>query len=130
VISLEQVGTPPPKPVLLYDGDCDFCRFWVHRWRRVTVDRIDYLPFQDPEIARRFPEIPREQLASAVHLIQSDGRVFGGAEAVFLALAAHPDRQRLLNWYRRSPLFARFAETAYRFVSHHRRFFSTLTRAR
>jgi predicted DCC family thiol-disulfide oxidoreductase YuxK len=114
------VGTPPPKSVLLYDGDCDFCLFWVHRWRGVTADRIDYLPFQDPEIAR-------DQLASAVRLIQPEGTVFSGAEAVFLALASHPDRQRLLNWYRRSPRFARLAEAIYRFASNHRRFFSTLT---
>ena len=116
------------KPLLLYDGDCGFCSVWIDRWRRVTADRIDYLPFQGPHIARQFPEIPREQFALAVQLIRPDGAVFCGAEAVFLALASNPDKQWWLRWYRRSPLFARLAEAGYRFVSNHRRSFSALTR--
>ena len=68
-----RVQAPPSKPLLLFDGDCQFCRRWIARWKNSTGDAVDYLPFQDEEIARRFPEIPPAELETAVHLIMPDG---------------------------------------------------------
>jgi predicted DCC family thiol-disulfide oxidoreductase YuxK len=113
---------------MIYDGDCNFCSLWVHRWQHATGDRLDYLPFQDPLVAARFPEVPRGQFETAVQLIDTDGRVYGGAEAVFRALAHNPHGDWLLDWYGHSPLFARVTEWGYRLVARHRGFFSALTR--
>ena len=77
----------PAKQPSSYDGDCNFCSLWVHRWQHATGDHLDYLPFQDPRVAARFPEVPRGQFETAVQLVETDGRVYGGAEAVFRALA-------------------------------------------
>ena len=42
-----QVSSPPQaRPLLLYDGDCGFCRLWVSRWRGITGEHVDYEPFQ------------------------------------------------------------------------------------
>ena len=46
---------------MIYDGDCNFCSLWIHRWQLTTGDRLDFLPFQDPGVAARFPEVPRGQ---------------------------------------------------------------------
>ena len=27
------VRDAPPKPLLIFDGDCHFCRRWIERWR-------------------------------------------------------------------------------------------------
>ena len=113
---------------MVFDGDCNFCRVWIRRWQHTTEDRLDYLPFQDASITARFPEIPREQLETAVHLIESDGTVYTGAEAAFRALAHHPHEQWFLDWYIHSAVFARTSERAYRFVASHRTLFSTITR--
>jgi predicted DCC family thiol-disulfide oxidoreductase YuxK len=113
---------------MVYDGDCRFCGMWIRRWQQSSGDRIDYLPYQNEEIAVRFPEIPREQFEKAVQLIEPDGNVYGGAEAVFKSLALNPRGGFLLKCYRKSPLFARITETAYGFVARHRTFFSWLTR--
>jgi lipase maturation factor 1 len=123
-----QVASPPPKPLMVFDGDCNFCGIWVRRWRETTGDAVEYLPFQDASIAERFPEIPRERFASAVHLIEIDGAVYYGAEAAFRALGHNAQRRWLLAWYGRSELFARTAERAYKMVARHRTFFSVLTR--
>jgi predicted DCC family thiol-disulfide oxidoreductase YuxK len=122
------VASPPPKALLLYDGDCEFCASWVRRWRRTTGDRIDYLPFQDPCVAAQFPELPAARLDSSVQLIQQDGTVCGGAEAVFRVLSFTPRRRWLLNRYQHSRVFARLSEWGYRCVAGNRRFFSILTR--
>jgi predicted DCC family thiol-disulfide oxidoreductase YuxK len=113
---------------MIYDGDCNFCTLWVHRWQYTTGDHLDYLPFQDPSVAARFPELPRGQFETAVQLIEADGGVYGGAEAIFRALDHHPREGWLLDWYEHSPVFARVTEWGYRLVAGHRGFFSALTR--
>ncbi len=123
-----RVATPPPKPLMVYDGDCNFCTLWVRRWQQMTGDSVDYLPAQDPAIGTRFPEIPREQFDTAVQLIETDGAVYSGAEAVFRTLAHCPNRQWPLRTYDNSPAFANVTEWAYRRVARNRTFFSRLTR--
>jgi len=122
------VATPPPKPLMIFDGDCEFCRLWIRRWQQATGDRVEYVPFQASHVVERFPGLAREQLATAVHLIEPDGTVFSGAEAAFRALAHNPAKERPLRWYQRSPTFANITERAYRFVAEHRPLFSRLTR--
>jgi predicted DCC family thiol-disulfide oxidoreductase YuxK len=123
-----RVASTPPKPLLIFDGDCGLCRRRVARWRRATGDALDFLPFQDETAARRFPEIPPAAFAKALHLILPDGSVYTGAEAVFRSLAAGGVKRRLLWCYRKMPLFAGVSEWLYGRVAAHRRFFSKLDR--
>ena len=110
------------KPLLVYDNDCDFCRYWIAQWQHVTGDSIDYAPFQ--EIAAEFPEIPLSDFESSVQLILHNGTVLSGAEAVFRAL----NNGLLLSCYDHLPGFANASEWFYHFVAKHRPFFSVLTR--
>jgi len=47
-------------PVLVFDGDCAFCRAWVEYWQRLTGERVRYTPYQ--EIDSRFPDLPQKIL--------------------------------------------------------------------
>ena len=123
-----RVATPPPRPVMVFDGDCGFCKLWIRRWRQMTREEVDYLPAQDPRIQTQFPEIPRAQFDVAVHLIETDGQVYVGAEAVVRAMAHAEDHRWPLWVYQRSPVLARTMELGYRVVANHRGFFSWLTR--
>jgi lipase maturation factor 1 len=123
------IANPPPKPLLIFDGDCRFCGVWVRRWQHITGDRVEYLPFQDPSIPQRCPEVPVERFETAVHLVEPNGLVYSGAEAVFRTLSWSEDGSLLLDWYLTWPGFAKWTETAYRFVANHRTLFSALTRA-
>jgi predicted DCC family thiol-disulfide oxidoreductase YuxK len=118
-----QGGRLPPRdqPLVVYDGECGFCTRWVERLRRWSAGALDFAPFQ--EAAARFPSIPREEFERSVQLVETDGRVFSGAEVVFRALA-HSRRARALLWcYRRVPGFASVSEWGYRFVARHRGWF-------
>lgn len=115
------------KPVLLFDGDCGFCRLWVGRWKSLTAGAVDYLPYQ--EAAARFPRLDREALARAVHLVEPDGSVTRGAEAVFRAAGRARGWGWLPRLYEALPPFALVAEAAYAFVAARRPFFSAVTRA-
>ena len=51
---------PPPKPLMIFDGDCHFCRRWIERWREMTARR-GRLRIRIRTAAERFPEIPRSE---------------------------------------------------------------------
>jgi len=121
------VRDAPPKPLLIFDGNCHFCRRWIERWRELTAGAVEYAPSQ--EVAERFPEIPREAFDAAVQFIETDGTVFSAAEAVFRSLGRKRSR-RWMSWcYEHVPGFAVITEVAYRLVARHRQtasFFSRL----
>lgn len=123
-----RVATPPPKPLMVFDGDCNFCGLWVRRWRQLTGGTVDYLPSQDPQIAARFPEIAGEQFQTSVQFIETSGEVFSGAEAVFRTLAANPHVAWPLRFYESSRVFSNLSEHVYGFVAGHRTGFSLFTR--
>jgi len=112
------------KPTLLYDGDCNFCRRWVGRWKALTGERVDYAPFQ--QAASRFPEIKPEELSGSVQLIEPEARS-SGAEAVFRLLSHAPSRGWMLWAYRNVPGMAWASEGFYRTVARRRGIFSRLT---
>jgi predicted DCC family thiol-disulfide oxidoreductase YuxK/uncharacterized membrane protein YphA (DoxX/SURF4 family) len=122
-----QVAAPPAKPLLIFDGDCHFCSLWIKRWRQISGDAADYTAFQSSEIPARFPEIPREQFASAVQLIQPSGLVLSGARAALTALAQNYAWRWLLWLYQHVKPFAKLAEFSYQLVARHRPLFSKLT---
>lgn len=123
-----RVTTPPDKPLMVFDGDCRFCVLWIRRWQQISGEGVDYLPFQDPTVAVRFPEVPRQQFATAVQLLEPDGQVYSAARAAFGALAKNPGWPRPLWLYEHSAAFARVTECGYAFVARHRPLFSALTR--
>jgi len=121
-----RVSNPPPTPLLIWDGECDFCRLWIERWREITEGKVDYATYQ--EAAVRFPEIPVDQFTRAMAFIKPDGDVFFAADAVYRSLAYRRSR-RLLAWsYDRVPGFAAVSETGYGFIARHRNFASAVTR--
>ncbi|MCX6926131.1 MAG: DCC1-like thiol-disulfide oxidoreductase family protein [Verrucomicrobia bacterium] len=126
--SIIRVASPPAKAMMIYDGECDFCTRWIRRWQQSNCDQVEYLPFQDPSVAARFPEVPRGRFERAVQLVEKNGSVYSGAEAIFRGCAHHRRYARLLSWYARSVVFARVAEWGYQLVARHRGFFSALTR--
>lgn len=114
-----------PKPLLIFDGDCGFCRKWITRWQSMTGDRIDYAPYQ--EVAEEYPQISPQEFVTAVQLVDTDGQIYGGAEAVFRALAQVPGKDWGLWFYRHVPGFAPVSRAVYRFVAGNRYALSTLT---
>jgi len=125
--TVSRVAGPPQTPLVIFDGDCGFCRFWIGRWKSITQDRVDYAPFQ--EVAARFPEIPKDAFMRAMQLVEPSGEVFEGALAVFRALAHVPRRGALLWLYRHLPGFAPLAEFSYRLIARHRGAASAVTHA-
>jgi predicted DCC family thiol-disulfide oxidoreductase YuxK len=123
-----KVPNPPATPLLVFDGDCGFCRASVARWRSLTAGRVAYEPYQ--KAAVRFPTIPRGRFRHAVQLILPNGDVSEGAEAVLrsLTLGPHPARhRRWLQFYQSTPAVAAAFEWGYQWVAGHRPLLTRLT---
>jgi len=111
--------SPPTRPTMLFDGNCGVCRAAVDRWREATGEKIEYAPYQ--EAAARFPQIDKHQFGRAVHLVEPDGNVSRGAEAVFRAMV-HCGRKRWLLWlYQHLPPVAFVSESSYRLYAANRK---------
>ena len=114
-----RVARPPStRPLLIFDGECGFCRRWIDRWRPASAGRVDIETSQSA--GPRFPEIPPADFARAVQLVEPGGGVYSGAEAILRARAVSLRRSGLLAAYRNVPGFAAVAEAIYRFVAGHR----------
>ncbi|MDI1320259.1 MAG: DCC1-like thiol-disulfide oxidoreductase family protein [bacterium] len=120
-----RVAAPPPRPLVLFDGDCRFCRQWAGQWQRDFAGRVDVAPSQ--EARERFPEIPAAAYAGALQLVEPDGAVYSGAQAALRARAHGRGRRGvLLRGYQSGA--APLLEFCYRIVARNRRIFSMLIR--
>ncbi len=116
----------PPKPLLVYDGDCGFCRLWIEYWKSLTTDSVDYETSQN--IAPSISGIQKSIYDRSVVLIMPDGAVYTGAEAVFRSLSVKSGPTLGLKMYQGLPGFAFISQALYGFVASHRVFASKTTR--
>jgi predicted DCC family thiol-disulfide oxidoreductase YuxK len=117
---------PARRPLLVFDGQCGFCRAWVERWQVAIRDHVDVAASQD--VASSLPAIPAGRFAESVVLVEPDGSASYGAHAVFRALAHAPGRGLGLWAYRHVPGFAGASEGLYRIVARNRGAATAITR--
>jgi predicted DCC family thiol-disulfide oxidoreductase YuxK len=119
---------PSERALLLYDGECYFCLRWIRRWQDTLHDKVDVAPFQSL-VSRFDKDIPVECFQSAIRLITTDGKIYGGPEAVFRAWNEGCGiASRIALWcYQFIPGFAPLSQLAYRIVARHRELASHVT---
>ena len=124
---ITRTAFPPPAPLLVWDGACGFCAFWVRRWQNVTGPAVQYERFQTAEAD--FPDIPRERFAEAVRLIEPDGRVYTGAEAAYRAFTYGRGWSWTYSLYRYLPPFRWVSDRVYYWVTQNRPFLYKINKA-
>src|SRR5689334_2563922 len=116
------------KPLLIYDGNCGFCKQWISYWEELTEGAVTYAASQ--QVAHLYPEIPAGLWDQSVVLVMPNRNFFRGAQVVFLSLSFAPRfniGKILLKAYERIPGFAPLCELFYRCVAQNRMLFSYLT---
>lgn len=114
------------KPLLVYDGDCGFCRYWVDRWKCRAGAAAHVVPFQ--ALAENATVVPHDRFANAVHLIVSKDEIYSGPEAVFRYGALGGRFSPWLTLYQKIPLFAWTCALVYGFLAAHRPLVTRLNR--
>ncbi|HTQ60843.1 MAG TPA: DCC1-like thiol-disulfide oxidoreductase family protein [Candidatus Solibacter sp.] len=87
---------------LFFDAECAFCTR-IARWLAPILGRrgLDLAPLQDPRVGALLG-ISRQELLREMRLLLSDGKQFGGADAV-VAVAREIWWARPLAWFARGP---------------------------
>ena len=104
----------PERPLVLFDGNCGFCRTWIDYFQALTGERVDYAPTDEAAPKSVAIELP-------------DGQRYVGARAVAELLRYAPGCG-WLAWLYGFPLLATLSEWAYEVVADHRPFFDRVTR--
>jgi predicted DCC family thiol-disulfide oxidoreductase YuxK len=110
----------PQSPVIVYDGDCAFCRSQIARIRRRDrQDRFEYVPKQAPGLFERFPALQRMDLNQGLRVIAPDLKIHVGPDAVYVIARKLPG-WRWAAWLYRVPLVHRLLREAYARVAKRR----------
>jgi predicted DCC family thiol-disulfide oxidoreductase YuxK len=108
-----------PRPVLIYDGRCGFCRREAARLRRWVEGRVRLESFRDPGVIERHPGLTPEACEEAMQLIEPDGRIRSGAEAIAHTLRLRPALAPL-GWLYHVPVLRQCFDLGYRVVARNR----------
>jgi predicted DCC family thiol-disulfide oxidoreductase YuxK len=108
------------KPVLIFDGDCGFCRMWIARWEKQVDGQVLFQPFQ--EVLDQYPQLSYEKVRQAVHFIECGGKVSVAAEAIVKMLQYAPCKKHWLWLYRYCPGASAVSEWHYKQIARHRDF--------
>ncbi|MFT7578977.1 MAG: putative DCC family thiol-disulfide oxidoreductase YuxK [Myxococcota bacterium] len=110
--------------LLVFDGDCGFCKRWLARWQEHTGDSVVYAPFQSIQS----DQITAVEFAEAFHLFLPDGRVLRGAAAWAELDTRTPGWSAFAAAHRHIPGVAPVSEGVYRWVARYRGLADRLTR--
>jgi lipase maturation factor 1 len=114
------------KPLVIFDGNCGFCRIWIKYWEQLTGTGVEYAASQD--VSANYPQIPAGNYDQSVQLVMPSGEAISGARAVFTTLTYAPGTKWLLWAYEHVPGFAPVTEAAYKLIAAQRTLFYHLTR--
>ncbi len=72
------------KPVIVFDGECSFCRRQIDRVRRKDRHELfEYAARQTPGLEDRFPALADSDFNTGMRLIEPDERLYVGADALY-----------------------------------------------
>ena len=118
---------PQNKPVLIWDGHCGFCKYWVTRWKNMTGDALDYRTFQDA--SEDFPDIPLKEFKKASRIIEPDGSVYSGPDSAYRSYDHSSKNYPWHTWYVNYPVFTLISDNGYNWIAKHRSFMIKVTHA-
>lgn len=112
--------------IVVYDDKCPMCTFQMRLLSWVDLGRrLDFLPLSSPEVQRLAPQLKREDLLEAMHVLTRKGPIYRGARAIRYLSA-----RIVLLWPLCVVLWIPgvifLSELFYRFVSRNRQFLSKI----
>jgi predicted DCC family thiol-disulfide oxidoreductase YuxK len=74
----------PATDVVIYDGECNFCKAQVARLRSLDRfgQRLSFISLHDPRVNERYPDLTHDQLMEQMFVVDQQGNRFGGSDAV------------------------------------------------
>lgn len=109
------------KTTIVYDGECHFCIEQVGKIKRMDRERqFDYLPRQSPDLDRRFPALKTMNFEEGMRVVDPEGSIYIGADAVF-QIARRLPGTRMIAWLYHVPVLKQFARRTYKWIAANRK---------
>lgn len=121
---VKKTAFPPETPILIWDGKCGFCKYWMLRWKRKTPDYTQFIPYQD--IAEKFEDIPTDTFKTSNKFIEPDGKIYSGPDSAYRSLW-HAGNKFWHKLYSRNAFFEKLSDYGYHYITKNRNFFYKLT---
>lgn len=80
--SLPDMDAVPNANVVIYDGNCNFCKAQVRRLAWFGKGRLSFVSLHDERVAERFPDLSHDQMMEQMFVVTPEGERFGGAQAI------------------------------------------------
>lgn len=122
---IEYTKYPPSKNILIWDGDCGFCKYWKTRWEAKTRDKIHFKTYQ--EFASQFPDIPLKEFKKASRLIETDGKIYSGPDSAYRSLW-HSGKEIWHNLYQSRSWFRYLSDHSYNHIAKNRSLYFKITK--
>ena len=94
-LSLPRPEKAPQKPLLVFDGECGFCRRLASKWYVKTGEQIDFVPYN--EISDIYQHFSIAEFKKEIKLIYPEGKIYGGAAAAFKVIDHSDSPLRILS---------------------------------
>jgi len=117
---MKQKIDEPSAGVVVYDGNCPFCRRQLARIRlRDITERFEYVAKQSPGLNERFPALARGEFSAGMRLVRPDGQVRVGSDAIY-EIAYQLPYWRWIAWLYRVPGIHALTRLVYRWIAANR----------
>ena len=78
-------------PILLFDEECEMCkRFKISLEQIDREKKINFIPVQEQEIFKAYPQLDVKMCYEKVHLIDEDNTVYQGSKVVEFLVKSFP----------------------------------------
>ena len=98
-LALPTIDDRPRAAVVIYDGNCVFCRLQVARlarWDR--FGKLAFLSAHDPQTPHRYPDLSHEALMEQMYIVTPAGQRHAGAAALRYLSLRLPRLWALIPW--------------------------------
>ena len=121
---IKTTNYPPSFPILIWDGECKFCKWWKTSWELKTKNQLSFKTYQ--EVASLFPDIPLKEFKKASRLIDTDGKVYSGPDSAYRSLYLAGDK-KWHQWYKKYSWFESLSDLGYNHIAKNRSFYYKVT---
>ena len=109
------------RPLLIYDGECQFCIKWANKFKTFTGNYVTFIPLQN--IPLDYEHVTRSACLQSVHFININDKVSKGAEAIFQLFYTANKAKLLFILYKWVPPFRFTSELIYNWIAKNRHLF-------
>ncbi len=78
-LALPSMEDLPRADVVIFDGECNFCKGQVRKIARYSGKRLAFISLHDPRVSQLWPDLTTEMLMKQMYLVTHNGRRYGGA---------------------------------------------------